>query len=121
MKKYFVILVLVVTALVFFHHTKANWQGQRAPDEPFQTSNDLPSPWLYKSFTIIPRAKYHIKAVILSKHRYWGWGLEDSLSSYDLALGWGAMSDAKNINRLNISQGWRWYHYRWSNNPPIDV
>jgi len=120
MKKYFIMLAMLLAAWIFFHHPKADWQGQLAPGEPLQISNDLPSPWIYKDFTITARAKYHIKAVILSKHHYWGAETEDTLSSYDLALGWGPMSDAKVINQLDISQDGRWYNYHWSKDPPID-
>ena len=109
-----------MTVAVFFHHPKANWQGQLASAEPFQISDNLPPPWQYKDFIITPRAKYHIKAVVLSKHHYWGLGNENFLSAYDLALGWGPMSDAKVINQLNIYQFGRWYYYHWSNSPPVD-
>jgi hypothetical protein len=120
MKNFLIILAIVVTAWLFFHHPKANWQGQLTPQDPFQSSVDIP-PWAYKDFTITARAKYHIKAVILSKHHYWGAvEIEDILSYYDLALGWGPMSDASVINQLNITQGGRWYNYSWSKNSPID-
>jgi len=42
------------------------------------------------------------------------------LSPVDLALGWGPMSDPTVINQLQISQGGRWYQYRWDNQPPIE-
>jgi hypothetical protein len=119
-KNIFIIGAIAVTAWVFFHHTPANWQGELAPDEPIQVSAQLPPPWTYKSFTFIAKAKYHMKAVVLSKHHYWGFGNECALSSYDLALGWGPMSDAKILNRLNIFQMGRWYFYRWSHSPPAD-
>jgi len=119
MKKYFVILAILLTTWVFFQHPKAHWQGQLAPTDPVKTSDDLPSPWPYKDFTITARAKYHIKAVIISKHHYWGAEIEDNLSSFDLALGWGAMSDAAIINQLEISQDGRWYNYHWNNSPPL--
>lgn len=111
----------MASAWFLFHHPKANWQGELAPNDPFETSVGLPLPWSYKDFTIIPQAKYHIQAVILSKHHYWGLETEDTLSSYDLALGWGPMSDAVVINQLNITQGSRWYEYSWRKSPPIDL
>jgi len=120
MKKYFLILAIIVAGWMYFHHPKAHWQGQLVSEEPVQISEDLPSPWIYKDFTFTARAKYHIKAVVLSKHHYWAGSTEDTLSSYDLALGWGPMSDAKVINQLDISQGGRWYNYHWSNYPPVD-
>ncbi len=101
--------------------SKANWQGTLAPNDPVQSSQDLPAPWSLKNFTVTPKATYHIKAVVLSKHSYWAGDIQDSLSKYDLALGWGPMSQATVINKLNISQYGRWYNYRWKDAPPIDV
>jgi len=122
MKKYFFIIVFLIAAWLLFHHSKANWQGQLALDNPIQSSDNLPSAWNYKDFTITPRAQYHIKAIILSKHYYWGdVEIEDTISKYDLALGWGPMSDGAVINQMNITQGSRWYNYAWSKTPPIDV
>jgi hypothetical protein len=122
MKNYSIILAVVLLAWVFWHHPKAHWTGELAPSEPQQISGPLPHAWGYKDFTVTPRAKYHIKAVILSKHHYWGEvEMEDTISYYDLALGWGPMSDARNINQLDISQDGRWYNYRWSKNSLIDL
>ena len=120
MKNFLILLAIVATSQLFLHQPKANWQKQLAPEAPFQTSDNLPLPWTYKDFTITPRAKYHLKAVVLSTHHYWAGEIEDTLSAYDLALGWGPMSDAMIINQLNISQDSRWYNYHWNNNPPLD-
>jgi len=120
MRNIVIILAVVLTAWIVFHYPKADWKGQLASQDPVQISTQLPLPWFYKDFIIIPKAKYHIKAVILSKHHYWGAETEDRLSSYDLALGWGRMSEAGVINQLYISQGGRWYNYHWIKYPPID-
>ena len=120
-KNILAITVIIVAILILTHHPKAHWQGQLAPDDPIQTEDHLPISWLYKDFIIKPRANYHMKAVILSKHHYWGnFETEDTLAKYDLALGWGPMSDARVIDQLDISQSFRWYHYHWHDNPPID-
>lgn len=100
---------------------KPHWEGQLVSEDPIQTSKDLPPSWTRKGFTFTPRAKYHIRAVVLSKHHYWAADEEDKISPYDFALGWGPMSIAKVINALDISQDGRWYHYSWQNDPPIDV
>ncbi|MDE2027608.1 MAG: hypothetical protein KGK03_08870 [Candidatus Omnitrophica bacterium] len=122
MKKIIIILAAAAACWVFFHHPKAHWQGQLAPGDPSQNSDNLPSSWTYKDFTVTPRAHYHIKAVILSKHHYWGEvEVEDRIAYYDLALGWGPMSDASVINRLDISQGGRWYNYSWQGSAPIPL
>lgn len=121
MKFFSIILVIIVSGwFLFVHPSKAQWVGQVAVSDPVQVVEGLPSSWEYKHFTITPRAKYQIKAVVLSKHSYWAGEMEDQLAQYDLALGWGPMSEASVINQLKISQSGRWYEYRWEKFPPID-
>ncbi|MDE1920351.1 MAG: hypothetical protein KGI24_02755 [Candidatus Omnitrophica bacterium] len=122
LKNFWVFLAIAAGAWLLFHHPQAHWQGQLAPADPVQSPDNLPASWKYKDFTVTPRARYHIKAVVLSKHHYWGEvEIEDTISYYDLALGWGPMSDAAVINRLNITQDTRWYNYSWHNDPPIPL
>jgi hypothetical protein len=47
-------------------------------------------------------------------------GTEADYSPTDLALGWGPMAADGMAERLDVSQGGRWYKYRWGNEgPPI--
>jgi len=69
-------------------------------------------------FRIQPVAGYDIRAKVLSTERY-RTGREAELSPVDFALGWGPMSDQTVLSQLQISQGGRWYQYRWDNQPPI--
>ena len=46
-------------------------------------------------------------------------GREAELSPTDLALGWGRMRDEAVLSQLSISQGGRFYRYRWENAPPL--
>lgn len=70
-------------------------------------------------FRIQPVASYDIRAKVLSTERY-RMGREAELSPVDFALGWGPMSDQAVLSQLQISQGGRWYEYRWDNQPPIE-
>jgi len=64
-------------------------------------------------------ASFSLSARVLSKDRYWT-GRESDLSPYDLALGWGRMSDSAVYGQLDIEQYGRWYHYQWDERgPPI--
>ncbi len=101
-------------------HPKADWVGMRTPDDPVQVEEKAAHTWQSGKFILTARAKYHIRAVVLSKHSYWSGSDEDKLAPYDLALGWGPMSDALVINQLDISQGGRWYQYYWKDQPPIE-
>jgi hypothetical protein len=65
-----------------------------------------------------PLAEYAVTARVLSVERYHA-DRGAQLSPVDLALGWGNMSRRSVLDRLSISQGGRWYHYRYSGEPPI--
>jgi hypothetical protein len=67
-----------------------------------------------------PLADFAITARVLSRENY-RFDRAAVLSPVDLALGWGPMSDDAVLRRLTISQGGRWYFYRWSGEPPIPV
>ena len=67
-----------------------------------------------------PLAGFSIEARVLGREDY-RMGREADISPTDLALGWGRMTDDAVISRLDISQGGRWYRYRWQGEPPIPV
>lgn len=113
--------VLALAAHLFAPKPKADWSGTPVPADPLQSSTALPPAWRQGEEVIIPRARYELKAVVLSKRHYADWNTESKLSPYDLALGWGPMSDSAVINALQITQDSRWYNYYWENAPPIEV
>jgi hypothetical protein len=65
-----------------------------------------------------PLAGFSVDARVLSRRDY-SLGREAQLSPTDLALGWGRMRDDAVLSQLQISQSSRWYHYRWSAEPPL--
>lgn len=67
-----------------------------------------------------PLAGFSIEARVLGREDY-RMGREADYSPTDLALGWGRMTEDAVLSQLDISQGGRWYRYRWSNAPPIPV
>ena len=69
-------------------------------------------------YELTSRAEFKIRARVLSRKDY-NWGTEADLSPMDLALGWGVMSDQAVIDRIEISQGSRWYHTRYKLPGPI--
>ncbi len=74
----------------------------------------------FKDHDIEPLADFTITARVLSRENY-RFDRAAALSPVDLALGWGPMSDDEVLRRLTISQGSRWYYYRWSGEPPLPV
>ena len=71
----------------------------------------------FKKYTITAVAAYAIEARVLRTKKYWADG--NDLVPYDVAVGWGAMSDQAVLDRLSISQGNRFFFYEWQNPPPI--
>jgi hypothetical protein len=92
--------------------------GVLCPDEPRQTKSTRRSPWLHGDFMITALADYDIRARVLSRREY-GSGKESDLSPVDLALGWGPMSDQFVLDKLEISQGHRWYKWKVKDLMPI--
>lgn len=68
--------------------------------------------------TLRPLAGFSIDARVLSREDY-STGREAALSPTDLALGWQDMTDEAVLERLDISQSARWYHYRWRGEAPL--
>jgi hypothetical protein len=93
-------------------------EGAIAPDAPVQVNrSSLPS-FSVAEYRITPAAEFSLEARVLATETYHV-GREADLSPIDLALGWGPMSDSAVLDRLQISQGNRFYFYRWSDQPPI--
>ena len=119
MKKFLFFVVLAVAGWLYFHEPTAAWRGMPAAKEPIQVAADLPPPFLHAGYTLTPRARYTVTAVVLSRERYRN-DREADLAPLDLALGWGPMSIASVINDLKISQSGRWYEYSYPGEPPLD-
>ena len=74
-----------------------------------------------KNYVITPLAEFAAHARVLSRKRY-RWDSSSGVSPIDLALGWGPMSDEKNLDPLSIRQYGRWYHWSARDVPiPRDV
>lgn len=77
-----------------------------------------PPQWL-GDFRVQALHSFVVRGRVLGREDY-RFGTEAELSPMDLALGWGRMSDSAVLERLSISQGGRFYQYRWgSEGPPI--
>ncbi len=119
MKKTLYIFLTFLIVFLFFlmnKHIRLG-PGALAPDQPKQINITNPKSFQFKNYTIIPLAKFDIKAKILSKHNYRG-GRGAELSPVDLALGWGRMSDETILDSFKIRQGNRTYSW-WTKEFPI--
>ncbi|MDP2877211.1 MAG: hypothetical protein Q8O00_13575, partial [Holophaga sp.] len=94
--------------------------GILAPDAPLQGPPGEGGAWRFKDYRLVSLATFELRARILAKERY-RWDPSAELSPIDFALGWGPMSDSSVLDRIDISQSNRWYHWRVSTLPiPMD-
>lgn len=70
-----------------------------------------------RGFALTALAEYALQARVLHTKRYWDDGAR--LVPYDVALGWGPMSDQAVLDGLEIDQGHRFFFYEWRQAPPI--
>ncbi|MGA7949895.1 MAG: hypothetical protein WCA45_07020 [Thiobacillaceae bacterium] len=92
--------------------------GPIAPQAPVQVNRSGMPAFSAAGYRIKPVADFSLQARVLSTKRYY-LGRAAALAPIDLALGWGPMSDNAVLGRLDISQGDRFYFYRWTGRPPI--
>lgn len=95
--------------------------GRDPADGPLQT--DVPRglvPFRLEAGTLTPLAGFRIDARVLSREDY-RLGREAAFSPTDLALGWERMREEAVLERLQIRQSSRWYHYRWAGDPPLPL
>src|SRR4030095_732140 len=69
-------------------------------------------------FRLTGGAHYSIRARVLETKQYFA-GPQAKLAPYDVALGWGRMSDQAIMDQLSISLGNRFFFYRWQGRAPI--
>lgn len=109
---------LSIVVLILFW--ALNWWGQRsiahgpgvlAPEAPVQVPVKGLGPFEHAGTTITPLAHFDLTARVLHAKRY-RFDDEAALAPYDLALGWGRMSDSEVLDRIEISQSNRFYFWR---------
>ena len=114
------LLAAVFIILSVIHHRSSSAikhsPGVLAPEDPVQEMIGGAVSWSAGDYEITPLARFRITARVLGKKRYTS-GREADLSNYDLALGWGPMSDQAVLDKMQISQRGRWYHYKFSSAP----
>ncbi len=93
--------------------------GVLVPDPPTQVNVSRQSAFEHGDYRIQPLATFEITARVLGKERYW-FDRGAEIAPYDLALGWGRMSDSAVLDQISISQSWRWYRWR-VRTPPIPM
>lgn len=115
----FVFLIIIVFLSYWFIWDEKeiiNPPGILVQEQPYQKNITDGKYWEKEDYKITPLAEFHIKACVLSTESYYI-DRESDISPVDLALGWGPMSDQSVIDRIDISQRNRWYHWSTDNYP----
>ena len=118
-------LAVIGSVAIGLHKCSSGSHGARLPGslvvgDPVQDDGAKRDPFERKGYTIAPFARFTVRARLLSSETY-RMGREADLSPIDFALGWNDMSNDAVLARLSISQGNRFYYYRWESEPPIPV
>lgn len=85
--------------------------GVMVKEPPYQEVLSLPVMHNMDDYTVKSLLGFRLKAKVLSKKNYYI-GRESELSTTDLALGWGRMSDESVLEKIKISQSGRYYRWR---------
>lgn len=69
-------------------------------------------------FVITPTARYVLRGAVVSRETYSsGWNA--ALSPCDVAMAWGELAADEGWRKLEWSQGYRWYRWRWRGQAPF--
>lgn len=117
-KKIFFLVPFVLLVVYLFRPEKVITYpaGITAKDQPKQTNLSNNKIWQKDDITIKALAEYQLKARVLSRNDF-SIGRESNLSPLDLVLGWGQMSDQEIIDKIDVTQSNRWYHWETESHP----
>lgn len=112
MKRWLVPLLLLIALAGYMLSNRpvTHGPGEVAPDPPIQGETSE-APFEFKGFQITPLADFDLVARVLSKKSYSS-GAEAELAPWDIAFGWGPMSDETVLEKIDISQSGRFYYWR---------
>lgn len=118
MVKHLIFIVILAAGGYYFWTTRpvTHGPGVVAPTEPSQRHAFGVQPINFKTYDIRPLAEFNIEARVLSKKKY-----SDrlgELAPYDFVLGWGPMSDERNLDHILIKQSDRYFQWEMTT-PPI--
>lgn len=121
MKNTFFVLLLLLLALAvrgWETRERVHPPGVLVPEYPEQGAPERTAPVVLDDYVLTPRASFRLRARVLSREDY-RWSDGSDLAPVDLALGWGVMSDQAVLDRIEVSQGGRWYFTRYEHPAPI--
>lgn len=119
MIKHFLFIVLMIGGVYYYWTTRpvAHGPGVVAPETPVQEATYKAEKFTYKNFEITPKANINLEARVLSIKNYY-FDRYSELTPTDIVVGWGPMSDERNLSSLMVRQSDRSFFYEMTK-PPI--
>lgn len=120
MIKHLLFIGMLAAGIYYFWATRpvTHGPGVVAPSEPVHKKASPAETIQHKNHQIQPLVRVELEARVLSKKRYYN-DQQSDIAPYDFVLGWGPMSDERNLDHILIKQSDR--SYRWEmTKPPID-
>lgn len=108
------IIVIVLISGVYVwqqNHEVIHPPGIVAPDPPIQETMERGKPIRHRGYFLTPVARFETESRVLAK-KFYSTDRTADLAPYDLAVGWGPMSDTSILDQFSIKQVNR--AYAWS-------
>lgn len=120
MIKHILFIVLLIGGVYYYWTTRPveHGPGVVAPETPVQEVTYDEDKFTYKDFEITPKANINLEARVLSIKNYYFDQYSDLVNT-DVVVGWGPMSDERNLSSLLVRQSDRSFHYEMAK-PPIE-
>ncbi|MBU1096534.1 MAG: hypothetical protein KKB34_08650 [Bacteroidetes bacterium] len=107
----FGIIVILIVLFALKSSEKIHPPGIIVNEIPQQNKLSQRKTWIRNGFFYKALAEFSLTARVLGKKEY-STGTESKISQYDLALGWGQMSDSKILDDIEVSQEFRFYFWK---------
>lgn len=107
----FGIIVILIVLVALKSSEKIHPPGILVNEIPQQNKLSQRKTWIRNGFFYKALAEFSLTARVLGKKEYYT-GTESMISQYDLALGWGQMSDSKILDDIVITQEFRFYFWK---------
>lgn len=119
MIKHFLFIILMIGSVYYYWDTKPvkHGPGVVAPETPIQEATYNADEFQYKGFEITPKATINLEARVLAIKNYY-FDKYSKLMPNDVVVGWGPMSDERNLSSLMVRQSDRSFYWEMTK-PPI--
>lgn len=121
MLKHLAFILILVGGSYYFWNTRpiTHGPGEVAPEKPERHRAYGVKPIDHNTYTIVPRTEFEIEARVLSSKRYYN-DRKSEIAPYDFVVGWGPMSDERNLDHILITQSDRSFEWQMTK-PPIPL